>query len=103
MRRASQGRAALVQENGWMQSTGRCAKAIELRWLLRVTNSAPERSKRWPKMSRFNCTQYGKANGDFKLSPHQGNSARCMGGGGLRYRRRRALVRPAFLAAGDRP
>src|SRR4051812_32323135 len=56
----------------WMQLTGRCGKAIELRWLLRETNSAPEGSKRWPKMSRFNCTQYGKANGDFKLSHIKG-------------------------------
>ena len=71
-------RAAFVQENGWMQSTGRCGKAIELRWLLRETSSAPERSKRWPKMSRFNCTQSGKASGDFKLSPSR-NSARRRG------------------------
>lgn len=71
-------RAAFVQENGWMQSTGRCGKAIELRWLLRETSSAPERSKRWPKMSRFNCTQNGKASGDFKLSPSR-NSARRTG------------------------
>src|SRR5215211_8834885 len=55
-----------------MQSTERCGKAIELRWLLRETNSAPERSKRWPKMSRFNCNQYGKAIGYFKSSSLEG-------------------------------
>ena len=46
-----------IRSRRWLDaSTGRCGKAIERRWLLRETHSAPERSKRWPKMSRFNYT-----------------------------------------------
>jgi hypothetical protein len=87
-----------------MQSTGRCGKADRIfDGRCGKPNSAPSEA-RWPKVPQVNYRTYRKGERSFQVARATGElGARDGKIAFARYRRRRVLVRLAFLAAADRP